>query len=224
MSDATSAPSTIPGELFLLLTTDSGRQDSTSYRRQALAGAAIAELVLREKIALTEGRNPKVQVRDTVPTDLPTLDQALGALADLDGKAVKSVIGHRSMDLTEVIGESFAADGVVQRKDGWFTTTWPTHDDTVETALRARLARAVREPQQASLQDGILLELLRGLGIAHRILKDDVPEMGRRDLEKAIAALKVESPEAKAVKRIIDEAMTAVIVATTAVSTTTITT
>ena len=35
---------TIPGELFLLLTNDAGRQDSTSYRTQALAAAAVGVL------------------------------------------------------------------------------------------------------------------------------------------------------------------------------------
>ena len=109
---------TIPGELFLLLTDDAGRQDSTSYRTQALAAAAIAELALRERIALTEERSPKVQVLSTEPTDLPVLDQALGALAELEGKSLKSAIGHRTMNLTEVIGEGYAAVGAVQRKDG----------------------------------------------------------------------------------------------------------
>ncbi|WP_341854429.1 GPP34 family phosphoprotein [Brachybacterium sp. GPGPB12] len=125
---------TIPGELFLLLTDDAGRQDSTSYRTQALAAAAIAELALRERIALTEERGPKVRVLSTESTDLPVLDQALGALAELEGKSLKSAIGHRTMNLTEVIGEGFAAVGAVRRKDGWFTTTWPTHDDELETA------------------------------------------------------------------------------------------
>src|SRR5699024_3151190 len=134
---------TIPGELFLLLTNDAGRQDSTQYRRQALAAAAVAELALREKIALSEGRAPKVTVLDTEPADLPVLDQALGALAELDGRALKSVIGHRTMDLTEVIGEGFAAEGSVTRKDGWFFTSWPAADDSLERALRARLAAAV---------------------------------------------------------------------------------
>lgn len=127
---------TIPGQLFLLLTNDAGRQDSTSYRRQALAAAAITELMLYERLTLTEERSPKITVRDRTPLDLPVLDQALGALEELQGKALGSVIGHRSMDLTEVIGEGFAAVGAVQRKDGWFTTSWPTHDDTYETSLR----------------------------------------------------------------------------------------
>ena len=208
---------TIPGELFLLLTNDAGRQDSTSYRKQALAAAAVAELALREKLALSEERAPKVQVRDTAPTGLPVLDQALGALTELDGKKVTHVISHRTMDLTEVIGEGFAAVGAVQRKDGWFTTSWPTHDDTLETALRARLAAAVTDPGTASLQDGILLELLRALGIAHRILKTDLPDLSRRELDQRITALDINHPAAKAVKKIMED-MTAVLMVTTTAS------
>ena len=209
---------TIPGELFLLLTDDAGRQDSTSYRTQALAAAAIAELALRERIALTEERSPKVQVLSTEPTDLPVLDQALGALAELEGKSLKSAIAHRTMNLTEVIGEGYAAVGAVQRKDGWFTTTWPTHDDEIETALRARLAAAVEDPSRASLQDGLLLEILRALGIAHRILKDDLPGLSRRELDQRIEALEIDSPAATAVKRVADD-MTAALAAATLVTT-----
>lgn len=209
---------TIPGELFLLLTNDAGRRDSTSYRTQALAAAAVAELALRERISLSEERTPTVQVRDTEPTGLPVLDQALGALAELDGTAIGTVVAHRSMDLTEVIGEGFAGAGAVQRKDGWFTTSWPTHDDTLESALRARLAAAVADPARASLQDGILLELLRALGIAHRILKDDLPGLGRRELDQRIAELDIDHPAAKAVKKIMND-MTAVMIATSTATT-----
>lgn len=152
---------TIPEELFLLLTDDAGRQNSTSHRRQSIAAAAVAELALREKIVFSQQRTPRIQVRAAQPTGRAVLDQALAALTELDGKSIASAVAHRSMDLTEVIGEGFAAEGVVQRKDGWFATSWPTRDDTLETALRARLGAAIADPAVASLQDGILLELLR---------------------------------------------------------------
>lgn len=206
---------TIPGELFLLLTNDAGRQDSTQYRRQALAAAAVAELALREKVALSEDRSPKVRVLDTEPTDFPVLDQALGALVQLDGKSIKSVVAHRSMDLTEVIGEAFVAEGAVARKDGWFFTSWPAEDDSLERALRTRLAAAVTDPGVASLQDGILLDLLRALRIAHRILRDDLPDISRRDLDRRIEKLDIDHPAAKAVRKIMDD-MTAAMIATSA--------
>lgn len=209
---------TIPGQLFLLLTNDAGRQDSTYYRQQALAAAAITELTLYQRVALTEQRTPKVTVLDHTPLDLPVLDQALGALGALDGEPIGSVIAHRSMDLTEVIGEGFAAVGVVQRKDGWFTTSWPTHDDTYENSLRARIAGAVRDPRTASLQDGVLLELLRTLGVAHRILGGDLPELSRKELDQRIEGLDVDHPAALAVKKMMND-MTAVMIATTTATT-----
>ena len=140
---------TIPGQLFLLLTNDAGRQDSISYRQQALAAAAV---------------------------------------------------------------------GVVQRKDGWFTTSWPTHDDTYENSLRARIAGAVRDPRTASLQDGVLLELLRTLGVAHRILGGDLPELSRKELDQRIEGLDVDHPAALAVKKMMND-MTAVMIATTTATT-----
>ena len=206
---------TIPAELFLLLTNDAGRQDSTKYRRQALAAAAVAELALRERVALGQERTPRLRVLDTAPTGLPALDQALVALTQLDGKTVKAVIAHRSMDLTETIGEVFVAEGAVTRKDGWFFTSWPAEDDSLERALRARLAAAVTDSSVASLQDGILLDLLRALRIAHRILKDDLPDISRRDLDRRIERLDIDHPAVKAVRRIMDD-MAAAMIATTA--------
>ncbi|WP_114853367.1 GPP34 family phosphoprotein [Brachybacterium sp. YJGR34] len=210
------ATTTIPGELFLLLTNDAGRQDSTQFRRQALAAAAVTELTLREKVELSTDRRPRVQVQDTASLGIPVLDQALGALTELDGKPLTSVISHRSMDLTEVIGESLVAAGAVQRRDGWFTTTWPAHDDTLERALRSRVALAVADPRDASLQDGILMELLRALGIAHRILRTDLPGLSRRELDQRIQALEIDHPAAAAMKRVVQDMTAAMMAAATA--------
>lgn len=212
---------TIPAELFLLLTDDAGRQDSTSSRTQALAAAALAELALRERIAIGEERTPRVSVLDPGPLDLPVLDRALAALTELDGKPIGTVIGHRSMDLTEAIGEGFAAAGAVQRKEGWFSTKWPTQDDSLEAALRARIAGAVDDPRTASLQDGILLEILRALGIAHRILKTDLPDLSRRELDQQITDLHIDHPAATAVKTVMDDMTAVMIAATTAATITT---
>ena len=206
---------TIPAELFLLLTNDAGRQEATQYRRQALAGAAVAELVLREKVEVSEERSPRVQVTDPSSLGIPVLDQALGALTELDGRRLRSAISHRSLDLTEVIGESMVAAGAVTRKDGWFVTSWPAQDASLESALRARLATAIREPGRASLQDGILLEMLRSLRIAHRILREDLEGMSRREIDAAIAALEIDAPAATAVRRVMDD-MSAAMIAVTA--------
>src|SRR5690625_3915290 len=113
-----STTTTIPGELFLLLTNDAGRQDSTQFRKQALAAAAIAELLLRERVALSERRNPDVEIVDPSPTGEPALDQALTALAEGRRPRLQSVISPRRMDLTEAPGAALAPDGAVARSQG----------------------------------------------------------------------------------------------------------
>ena len=199
-----STTTTIPGELFLLLTNDAGRQDSTQFRKQALAAAAIAELLLRERVALSHRRNPEVEIVDPSPTGEPALDRSLAALAEVRRPRLQSVISHRRMDLTEVLGEELATAGAVSRTQGWFTTRWPTEDPSIENALRARLVGSLRDSSRASLQDGIILELLRSLRIAHRILKSDLDGMRRREVDQAIKALAVDHPAAQALRRAMD--------------------
>lgn len=100
--------------------------------------------------------------------------------------------------------EAVAAAGVLERTQGWIATSWPVRDGAVEEALRARLGAAVHEAGRASLQDAILLELLQVLGVAHRVLRDDVGGMGRADLKRAIDAIAPEGPSAAALKVVRD--------------------
>ncbi|RCS60586.1 GPP34 family phosphoprotein [Brachybacterium sp. JB7] len=201
---------TIPAELFLLLTNDAGRQDATQFRKPALAAAAVVELTLREKVAIGTERNPKVTVTDASAPEIPELDQAHRAIIVLDGKRLKSVISHRSMDLTEVLGDGLAAAGAVERKDGWILTSWPVKDPALETALRSRLAAAIADPSRASLQDAILLELLSAMKIAHRLLREETGGMRRRELDRVVKGLAVDHPAASALRRILDEMNTAI--------------
>ncbi|MGY5765786.1 GOLPH3/VPS74 family protein [Brachybacterium sp. DNPG3] len=204
----------IPGELFLLLTNDAGRQDSTQFRRLALAAAAVAELALRDRIRLDEARSPRVEVLDASPTGEPVLDAALEGLVDLNSPRLRGALSSRLLDLTEVIGDELAAAGAVRRKDGWFLTSWPTADPGLEQALRRRLARAIAEPASASVQDAILLELLLAQRIGHRILRDEIGAMSRRELERVVDGFRIDDPTAAALRAIIDQTAAALVAAT----------
>lgn len=239
-----SAPLSIPAETFLLFTNDKGRQQSTQFRRHAVAAAAVIELLLRDRVQLTEGRNPTLTVRDTTPIGEPTLDTALAALADREGARLGSVLRHRSMDLTQVVGGDLASRGILERKAGFFGTTWPVRDSGPERALRDRLAAALRwasgdaadesadttaagagttaaqssttaaqssatAPGRAdgpgsgpSVQDVILLTLLKAAQAGWVIIKDDVPEMRRGEVLAAIDRLGTQSPAAPVVTRL----------------------
>lgn len=219
-------PLSIPAETFLLFTNDKGRQQSTQWRRYGVAAAAAIELVLRERISLDDGRDPKVTVRDASPVGDPALDVALRALADRDGKRLGGTIRHRSMDLTETVGDQLVALGALEKKSGFFGTTWPVRDSTIEDALRARLAAALRwtpggPGDGPSLQDVILLTILKAMQAGWVIIREDVPEMKRGEVLSKIDDLGETSPAAGAVrtlKRQIDSINAAVMSATMSAS------
>lgn len=217
-----SAPLSIPTETFLLFTNDTGRQQSTQWRRYAVAAAAVIELALRERIDIAEGRDPKVSVRDASPVGDPVLDTALQAIAARDGKRLSGTTRHRSMDLTEVVGDQLVGLGALEKKSGFFGTTWPVQDPALENALRARLAAALRWTPGAdgdgpSLQDVIILTILKAMRAGYVVIRDDVPELKRGEVLAKIDQLGENSPAAgtvKALRRQIDSINAAIMAGT----------
>ena len=181
-SEPASAHLSLSSELFLLLTKDSGRQDSTSYRQYALVGAVLAELLLQQRISLDDRRDPRVQVISTDPTGDPVLDQFLPEVERLDGTAISRVMGDRRMDPTEAIGGTLASAGILEQRRGLFGSRWPVVDPQPEQALRERIARSVRGEGESDSRDAILVGLLDATQVLHAILRHDLPELSRREL------------------------------------------
>lgn len=67
----------ITEELFLLLLRDNGKDESWgTHRDYGLRGAAVADLVVAGRIALSADKDPRLQVLDAAPTGDPVLDLA----------------------------------------------------------------------------------------------------------------------------------------------------
>ena len=189
-----SIPLSIPAETFLLLTGDTGRQKHTQFRKYVIAGAALIELALRERITMSEEKNPRITLTDPTPTGDPVLDQALTAVDERDGKKLGGTLSSRAMDLTEALGEQLAAAGVLERKKGLLGTTWPVVDHGPENAVRDRLSDALDGSGSPSQQDVVLLALIKAARAGYVVIKDDVPEMRRGEVLKRIDELSENSP------------------------------
>lgn len=202
-----STPLSIPAETFLLLTGGSGRQHRTQFRKYVVAGAALIELALRERITMSDDKDPRITVADPTPTGDRALDQALDAVGRRDGKRLGGTLSTKGMDLTEVIGEQLAETGVLEQKKGLLGTTWPVLDHGPENAVRDRLADALDASGTPSQQDVVLLALLKAARVGYVVIKEDVPEMRRGEVLKRIDELSEGSPHwpvTKAVTRKID--------------------
>lgn len=200
-------------DLFLLLTSDAGRSETSVGRRQPLAAGAVTDLILLRRVELEEAKDPRVRVVDATPTGDAALDHVLSGIGELEGRRLGALVAHRRLDPTELLAEHLAAEGVLEERRGLFGSRFVSVDGRREDALRAHLAAAVGGEVEPTVVDAAVLGVLRALDVAHRLLGDHLPGVTRRQLRDRIDEISQGVPTLDAVRRSYDAMQTALVTA-----------
>lgn len=207
----------IADEIFLLYTADRGGVFA-QYRQFAVTGAVVADLILAQRVELDGRKDPRLTLLDSRPVGHPAHDAMLEYLHERivgKGKQVKlsQLLGVRSLKLEERTGRGLhdaGIRGLVDAKLGGLVgPKFPVENPLPEQHLRARLEHVLRggEPTPA---DAVELSILKGTSTVHRILRDEVRGMSRREVKVAIESLETRGDIGPAIKRAIDMLVTAV--------------
>ena len=204
-------------ELFLLLRRDDGRSESvTAQNGFGLAAAVVTDLVLAERITLSEDKDPRVGVLSPAPTGHPALDTALARLVEKDGKKLSGLVTDRRLAVEQQTAEALATAGVVRIEEkralGLVPARYPVLDPEPERRVRERLRTVLAggTPQPA---DATLLAVLQGLGIAGKVLAEEKGDLGRRDLKRRIEEVSTDVRAGEAVARAVQAMNTAIMTA-----------
>ena len=209
-------------ELFLLLRRDDGKPESASAQRgYGLAAAGVTDLVLAERITLSDAKDPRMTVLVPGPPGHPVLDAAMARLEQRDGKRLSSLVTDRKLALERPVATALADAGVIRveekRAMGLVPERYPVLDPEPERRLREQL-RLVLHGGTPRPEDATLLAILQGLGVAGKVLEAEKGTLGRRDLKRRIkevsTEVKVGEAVAKAVAALNSAIMTAAIVPT----------
>lgn len=217
MCDRNVAGMMIADEVFLLYTADKGGVFA-QYRHFAVTGAVVADLILAQRVELDGRKDPRLSLLDSRPVGHPAHDAMLGYLHERivdKGKRVKlsQLLSVRSLKLEERTGRALHDAGILGFVDaklgGLVGPKFPVENPLPEQQLRARLAHVLRggEPTPA---DVVQLSILKGTSTVHRILRDEVQGMSRKELKVAIESLEARGEIGPAIKRAIDMLMVAV--------------
>jgi hypothetical protein len=207
-------------QLFLLLRRDDGKAESAlAFTDYALTGAVLTDLLLAAHITFGDDKDPRVSVATGGSTGNPVLDAALERVRSKEGKKLSSLVTDGRLDPTDRVAESLAAAGVIEihpkKALGLVAARYPVLDPWPEHALRERL-RAVLAGVTPDRSEASLLMLLKGVGLAGKVLAEEKGTLGRRELDRRIDEVSSEDIVGTAVRKAVEE-MTAVItvVATT---------
>ncbi|MFD7308105.1 GPP34 family phosphoprotein [Promicromonospora sp. NPDC059942] len=219
-------------EEYLLLALDdtSGRPLIGAPQLQfALAGAAVAELMLRGALDVSDGVDGGQKGRFRV-TGRATPSDPLQheILALLDGRKPKDAIrkigqGSFARTLRETLQQALAARGVLREEQvkvlGLFpSTTWKSHDPAPEAAVRERVLAALTGSADLDEATAALISLLHATDLVRRLF----PDQDRRELKRRAKEIADSEWAGAAVKRAIDElnaVLIAVLASTTAATT-----
>ena len=213
-------------ELLLLVYDDAGSPEAgMQVVDYGLAGALLMELMLAERVTVPDKR---VVVTDPTPIGDPLADQALARIAgEHRERKPKDWIGPLSKGLRERVLDRLIAAGLLRREEDrvlWVfpRTRFPSasgEEPLPEGETRRRLLAAADATGPVDQRTAALCALVRALGI-ERVA---VPDRPRREVRERFQEIVVASWPADAARKAITEmeaaVTTAVIVATTAATT-----
>lgn len=206
-------------ELHLLLLRPDGRVENSVHlnRLYGEVAAAITDLALTGRIAVTDEKHPIVEIVSTQPTGHPVLDATLQRIVPMRGKRLQSLVVRPRLDPLDVVVESLVVQGVLVKGErgffGWGAVRTPESDPAPELLLRARLAAVISGERTATAQDTVLLAILQSLGAAHSILRDECGGVTAGELKDRIAQLRAGSAAGDAVARAVGTAISAALMA-----------
>lgn len=202
-------------DVALLLLDDTSGWLRGQFADYALAGAVATELALRGRIRLTERgerdvRPDRVMVTDATPTDDEILDAGLRRLAERPIRFRSTTVQLLRKDLKRQILERLVARGVVEARPHRVfglvpITVHPTVDPTYEQGLRARLFAVLVKHEEPTVRDACVIATLDALGMAHRIVAEDVSTVDRRAIRTRARQLRKVHWAAETAARLIQQ-------------------
>lgn len=173
-------------EIVLLQIDEKGKlvELSRSAAEVVLAGAALMELALRNKVDTDVNR---FFVVDREPTGDEILDDSLGALVNAGSEVTTSVaieqVAPNAHRYRNIALKRLVEKGVLREDEGRFlwvfhTRRYPVIDDTEQREVRARLRQLILTDEIPDPRDVVLLCMIEACGLLKFLLFPD--ELARR--------------------------------------------
>lgn len=210
--------------LLLALKDEEGTIEAGSYYTHAIASAVIAELIVRQRIALTGTEKKRfLEVTDRTPVGEPLLDESLERMATAKRRArlsswVARLAGAKK--LRDRLAEGLRRRGILRAdvRDVLLffkRKTWPTVNPEPERELVERLHHAIFGDGDVEARTIVLVSIAHHTGLLKNVF-DRKELKARRDHIKAL----IETEAVGDAARSAIEAMHAAIAVATMASTT----
>jgi len=204
--------------LLLALDDEKGTTEFGSTWQQGVAGAVVAELLLAGRVAPTDEKHPRLEVRDPTPLGEPLLDEILAEMAAREkprkGSDWVQRLANRGK-LKERVAAGLVQKRVLREEAGkilWIfdTVHYPERDGRPEREVISRLRRAiVGNERDVDPRTMVLVALADAAGL----LKSIFGKQLLRDRKERLKAIREGEAAGKMTREAIEAVQAAVMVA-----------
>lgn len=195
---------TIAEGLVLLSLKNETGEKSGQFVEYGLAGSAIAELILRGRLALDQVKQKKLSVIDAAPTGDVFLDSCLETLAKrADGRSVKSAVSKlaNKSKLFRTQAQALVDKGVLRADPQSFLffnwTRYPEAEPEAEAKLIRHLEAVMFEGKPPEAEDCVIIALGDKTGLLKKNFpkeelkahKDRIKEIGKGSMASTKATI-----------------------------------
>lgn len=191
--------------LYLLLTDREGKPEAVGMDNLGMTAAVIIDLVVAERVVLSDEKSPRVYLISQEPTGHPVLDTAQSVIAQRHGYRLEALISWPRLDPRAAVVTSLIHRGVLALDDrprhGFGPQKTPEINPEPEQMIRMRIAAVLAGQAPADIAESTLLSILHGMGLAHKILRQEAGGMSAHGLKKRIAEVSEHSAAGSAVEK-----------------------
>ena len=158
-------PLTLPEQIFLLSRDDASGHRQGTYVQYAIAGAALAELLLKGRVSIEDTRKKRLSILSTTPTGDAFIDACLDRLvtkgADRPARAYIQILARKRM-LDLLKDHMIGNDLITEIPKPFLVFRWREYapkDLAVKQALKTRLADILFREAEPTAEDCVLIAL-----------------------------------------------------------------
>ena len=163
---------TVPESLFLLSRKNETGQQQGQFTSYAFAGAALADLLLMQRVVPDAEKPKHLNITDTSPTGNAFLDDVLGCMSKKgSGKSAQSYVSAIAMKskLLNTLADGLVERGVVSEdKKSFLVFSWnhyPEANPEIEAELVGRLSAILFEDKAPEARDCVIIALAERTGL-----------------------------------------------------------
>ena len=159
--------------MLLLALKDETGERRGSFVEYAIAGAALADLILKERLAESAEKKGKLVLARDEPTGDPYLDACFTLIGEIgfakDPRVFVEKIATRRA-LTDILHQDLIGRGILRKQTKKFLffftrTVYPEADPAAEAALKAHLEEVMFGSGEVTPRDTILVALMQETGL-----------------------------------------------------------